>query len=156
MKFNWRWLWQESFLLFFGIVCTVLLCTLHMFELPDIGFPYIMLSVIALGCFACIFATLSTGETYYKYYMIDKEAFQSYVFENMLVLSHKDVAWTFTSNIDEIHALKEIKAIEYFNIKKKQVKWRLIPYQQLDEIRAAKLTAKRAAKKARKKNEIPM
>jgi len=154
MKFNWKWMYQESFLLVVGIVAVIVLFNAHKMDLPNMGFIYTFASIVALGCFTCIFATLSVGETYYKYFMLDKEEFQSHVFENMLVLSLDDIAYTFTSKVDEIHALKEIKAIEYYNIKKKEVKWRLIPYQQLDEMKAAEMTVKRAAKKAGKKNEI--
>lgn len=153
MKFNWKWMCQESFLLVVGILAIISLCTAHKWGLPDMGFIYTFASIVALGCFACVFATISTGETYYKYHIVDKKSFQSHIFENLLLLSCNDFAWSFTSKIEEIHQLKEIKVIEYYNIKKKSVKYYLIPYQQLDEIKAADQTAKRAAKKARKKNE---
>jgi hypothetical protein len=153
MKFNWSWVYQESFLLVVGIIAVITLFNAHKLGLPVIGFIYALASIVAIACFGCVFATVSIGETYYKYYMIDKESFQSHVFKNMLVLSLDDIAHTFTYKVDEIHALKEIKAVAYYNIKKKEVRWRLIPYQQLSELNTAIKKAVKSEVKAQRKKK---
>jgi hypothetical protein len=78
-----------------------------------------------------LFWDIINGKTFYRYRMIPIEEFKTSVYDNMIVLSLGDLAWSYTYKTDEILKLKEIKSLQFYNIKKVEVEWNIIPYRQL-------------------------
>jgi len=150
MKFNWKWFSGVSVLLTIAIAGIIMLFNIHNYGSVVIG-GYVFVGLITGLCLLCVYLNISDGEAYYQYFTLPKDQWNISLYQNMIILSRHNLAWSYTHRVDDINKLDEIKSVQYYNIWKKTIKWYPIPYQQLDENKAAELTVKRAAKKARKK-----
>ena len=133
MKFNWKWVFENSFVFVILIGCILALFSID--AIPIIWASKVFIYAIAvasmMGCITVLFCEIPNGETFYSYSIIPIEDFKIDIYDNMICIAYDNHVWTYTYKKDEISKLKEIKAIYFYNIKKVQVKWDILPYQQL-------------------------
>jgi len=135
MKFNWKWFFENSFILVIIIGCILVLGSIHTISIDLLtkGFMYCIVAAGVLLGFIYLLYDIINGKTFYRYRMIPIEEFKTSVYDNMIVLSLGGLAWSYTYKKDEILKLKEIKSLHFYNIEKVLVEWDILPYQQLEK-----------------------
>ena len=133
MKYNWRWICGNSFMIAISIFCIIGLFIIPSSEIAIKGLLFITLSFILIVCSLCVTFDFINGEIYYKKIMLSKDKFDIKKYDNMLHLAYNNHCWVYSYQIDEIANLEKIKTIGYFNLKKELISWHPIPYEQLNE-----------------------
>lgn len=133
MKLNSKWVIELAFmfLMFLAGLCLTISLLKGQIKEEGMWFFYIFAIALMIVPIMCELYHIFYGNTYYEYFFIPMEKFKKRLCDNMLILENDNHAYTYTYKFKEINNLKKIKAIQYYNIKKKPVGWTLIPLTQL-------------------------
>lgn len=133
MKVSSKWFVELIFMFFMFLTGIYLLTSLLKGNILEEGmwFFYIFAVVLIIVPIMCELYHIFYGHAYYEYCFIPMEKFEKRLYDNMIILETDNHARCFRYRFKEINNLKEIKAVQYYNIKKKPVGWTLIPLTQL-------------------------
>ncbi|MFW9871604.1 MAG: hypothetical protein ACFFG0_00735 [Candidatus Thorarchaeota archaeon] len=131
MKINGDWIVQLFMSIIIIVAMIAALFGLYHSNMGIVWKSFCMMIASIIGLWATIMMSIEIkfGRAYYKVIDISIDTFDEIkYYENCIIFVHGKTAWHFTSQIDKLFKLKEIKGVEYYRRNKEFVGWTIKPY----------------------------